>query len=75
MLKLNAFYRTLTDIIYFTSYDVTTNRYHGTSPQGRVVCRIKKSEESNYTYQGSHAFFQQDDILTYMQTTYPEYFI
>lgn len=75
MLQLNAFYKTATDIIYLTSYDVTTNRYYGVSPRGKVSCRIKRSEESHYAYQGSFAFFQQDDILTYMRITYPEYYV
>lgn len=75
MLKVNSFYRTPTQLIYITSYDVTTNRYHGISPEGKVWCRIRKRDEPQFIYSGSFVFFQPEEIVTYMQLNYPEYFI
>lgn len=75
MLKLNSFYRTTSDLVYLTSYDVTTNRYHGISTEGKVVRRIPKRDEFTYTYCGSFIFFSPDEIQSYMQANYPEYFI
>lgn len=75
MLKLNSFYKTSTDILYISSYDVTTNRYYGTSSNGSFACRILRRDEPQFTYCGSFAFFKPDEIQTYMQSNYPEYFI
>jgi hypothetical protein len=75
MLKSNAIYKFSSTILYISSYDVTTNSYHGRNPEGKIHIRVKRREESQYTYCGSFMFLDEEELQTYMQTTYPEYYV